>query len=213
MSRYDDDDDDNTKKTEGKVVAVKKNKTGESSSGKEFSYHLLVIETKDGDEKKFKISKASRAAKFVADLEEGQKVTVQTGGKFKSVQAVFVNDRKGGRSGGGAKFNNDPTGAIQGNTRTNATQLVTSGIVKVGEDGDVVKALIEAAKILIKAGVTIDDLVAKAQLKKAKAKDEDDEDSDDDEDEKPKKKKKKKKEDDDSDEDEKDNEDEEDSPY
>lgn len=171
-------DDDELTYTNGSVVSVKKNVKKEKADGGTFKAHVLKIEDKDGEEHTFTVSTRAAAAEYIAKLKLGEEVGVKhTDDKKRAVVAVFKSKfgnkgRKGGYSG--AKKEHDPTGSIQGNTRSNAAALVAAGVIDV-KDGDVKAALIEAAKVLIEAGKVQDELVAKAVKK---AKDDDDDDSD-----------------------------------
>ena len=187
MSKYDDD----SKETKGKITLLKLDVKKEGKSGKSFRAHVLKIEDEEGEEHKFVVSVKAPPAKFIEKLDKGQQVTVkEADGKFgMQVVAVFSNDGRGKGKGGYAKTNtrkeSDPTGAIQGNTRSNAALLVANGIVKPESDSDkdVAAALAKAAQILLIAGIKQDAMVVQSRKPKDEDEDDDSDDSDEDSDE------------------------------
>lgn len=179
MSRYDEDEET----TKGKIVSIKLNAKLESKAGKSYKAHILKVEDEEGEVKRFQVSPKSKASKFVEKLEEGQDVTVKEvkGDYGMQVVAVFVN-RKGGKRGF-AKTNNrkeyDPTGAIQGMVLKAAIDIATKGST-TGDD--LVKEIVEAAKVVLLAKIKVDKLVETAV--KSKNEDDEDDDSDDEENDK-----------------------------
>ena len=169
--------------TRGVVTGIKLNVEKEKSNGSgSFRANIFQFETDDGDKVKHMVPTKSPSGKYIEKLKVGDKVAVKTGGKYNSVLAVFVGDKKeggysGNKEGGFKKKEYDPTGPIQGMVLASAVQVA---INEKPTDADLHDVIIEAAKEILKAKSTVDQLVVEALSKNSKSsKKEDDSDEDD----------------------------------
>lgn len=168
-------------KTSGKITGLKLNVSKEKKNGDTYKVHVLKIEDKDGEEKKFLIGVKSAPAKYMDNLKVGQKVTVQEAKNdygYMNVVAVYQDREGGSKFGGkpGGKSDYSPLGAIQGMVLKAAIDVT---LADSGTPNDV-NEIVKAAKLVLSAKKKVDQLVAKALASKNDEDDEDDTDNEED---------------------------------